>query len=244
MSYIIELKDISFSAQGNRIVHETSFQYEEEKTIALVGPSGCGKSTILKLSAGLIIPDEGEVLYKGKAISKMNRQENLTFRRESGFVFQDSALWANQNLYQMLELPLKLHFPGMQKKERDDRINQIASEVGYRKNLLVRPSQLSMGEQKLLAFARAIICRPKLLYLDEWTESLDERSSSRLIDIVKKMQSEGVSIILINHKVSIIRELSDKVAVILGGKISYIFSKEQLKSDTELKNLIEGDKET
>jgi len=75
-----------------------------------------------------------------------------------------------------------------------------------------------MGEQKLIAFARALICRPMLLYLDEWTESLDETASQRLIDLVKKLQGEGVSVIFVSHDVRIIRALADVVIMILGGQ--------------------------
>ncbi|MCL2139855.1 MAG: ATP-binding cassette domain-containing protein, partial [Treponema sp.] len=218
MAAIIELKNISFTAQGRKLVKNAYFQFEEGKTIALIGQSGCGKSTLLKLSAGLIVPDEGEILYKGKNIFRMNRLENLSFRCESAVVFQDSALWANQNLYQTLELPLQLHFPEMTKNERDEKIKAMALLVGYRKDLLVRPSQLSMGEQKLIAFARAMICKPKLLYLDEWTESLDESASQRLIGIVKKIQNEGITIIMITHKVSIIQDIANEAVIIIEGK--------------------------
>ena len=240
MAAIIELKNISFTAQGRKLVKNAYFQFEEGKTIALIGQSGCGKSTLLKLSAGLIVPDEGEILYKGKNIFRMNRLENLSFRCESAVVFQDSALWANQNLYQTLELPLQLHFPEMTKNERDEKIKAMALLVGYRKDLLVRPSQLSMGEQKLIAFARAMICKPKLLYLDEWTESLDESASQRLIGIVKKIQNEGITIIMITHKVSIIQDIANEAVVIIEGKISSHLTQDQM-NETEIKKYIEGE---
>ena len=241
MSCIIELENINFSAQGKQIVRDISLQFDKGKTIALIGSSGCGKSTILKLSAGLIIPNDGDVFYNGKSIFRMNQKENLAFRKESAFVFQDSALWANQNLYQILELPLRLHFPGMTNKEIEKRIKEVVSDVGYKKDLKVRPSQLSMGEQKLLAFARAMMCRPELLFLDEWTESLDESSSNRLIGIVKRLQNEGISIILITHKVSIIKDLADQAVIILSGEISHLLTKEQIMAGDEIKKYIEGD---
>ena len=113
MAKIIELKGISFSAQDRKVLNDISIEFEESKITAIVGPSGSGKSTVLKISAGLLVPDDGEVLYKGKNIALMNRSENLEFRREAAFVFQDSALWANQDLFQILELPLKIHYPQM-----------------------------------------------------------------------------------------------------------------------------------
>jgi ABC-type glutathione transport system ATPase component len=239
MSCIVELKDASFSAQGRRLVRNVSFQLEEGKTVALIGPSGCGKSTVLKLAAGLCVPDEGEVLFRGRDINRMGRQENLAFRQEAAVVFQDSALWANQNLFQILELPLRVHFPSMTTAERIKRIESVAAEVGYKKDLKVRPAELSMGEQKLIAFARAMICHPRLLYLDEWTESLDQNSAKRLIELVKKFRSEGISIVMVSHNINIIRNLADFVTLILAGQVSLQLTREQIENDESLGSYLE-----
>jgi len=239
MSCIVELKNIFYSAQNRKLAKGVSYEFEEGKTTALIGPSGCGKSTMLKLAAGLFAPDEGEVLFRGKDIFRMNRLENLAFRREAAVVFQDSALWANQNLFQILDLPLRLHFPSMTKKQRERRIESVVADVGYKKDLGIRPSGLSMGEQKLIAFARALICRPMLLYLDEWTESLDETASQRLIDMVKRLQGEGVSVIFVSHDVRIVRALADFVVMILGGQIFIRLTKDQIDADDFLVEFIE-----
>jgi ABC-type multidrug transport system ATPase subunit len=239
MSCIIEMKDVSFWAQGKRLVRGFSFQFEEGKTIALIGPSGCGKSTVLKLAAGLLPPNEGEVLFRGRDISRMSRQENLSFRREAAVVFQDSALWENQSLFQILELPLRLHFPAMSKDEREERIESVLTEVGYKKDLGIRPAGLSMGEQKLLAFARALMCRPRLLYLDEWTESLDHNAAQRLVDMTGNMKNKGASIILVSHDIQIIRDLADVVVMILGGQVFLRLTKEQIDGDEDLGRYIE-----
>jgi len=239
MSCIIELKNINFSAQGRRIVRDLSFCFEEGKATALVGPSGSGKSTVLKLAAGLFPPGEGEVLFKGRNVARMNQQENLAFRREAAVVFQDSALWANQNLFQILELPLRMHFPSMSRKEREKRIETVVNEVGYKKELGIRPAGLSMGEQKLIAFARALVCHPRLLYLDEWTESLDQHSAQRLIDLVKKLKDQGVSTILVSHNIQVIHEVADIAVMVLGGQIFLRLTKEQIDSDEDLSRYIE-----
>jgi ABC-type multidrug transport system ATPase subunit len=239
MSCIIELKNISYSAQNKKLIKGISYGLEEGKTAALVGPSGCGKSTVLKLAAGLFAPDEGHVLFRGKDIWRMNRLENLAFRREAAVVFQDSALWANQSLFQTLDLPLRVHFPSMTKKDRERRIESVVAEVGYKKDLGIRPSQLSMGEQKLIAFARALICRPMLLYLDEWTESLDETASQHLIGMVRKLREKGVSVILISHDIRIVYALADFIIMILGGQIFIRFTKDQINGDDFILNFIE-----
>jgi ABC-type multidrug transport system ATPase subunit len=239
MAGIIELKNVSFSAQNQKLVQDVSFAFELGKATALVGPSGGGKSTVLKLAAGLMSPDKGEVLFKGKDIVQMSRAENLDFRREGAFVFQDSALWANQTLFQILELPLRIHFPSMTKKERERRIELVVAEVGYKKDMGIRPAHLSMGEQKLLAFARALICRPQLLYLDEWTESLDENAAQRLIELVRRLRDKGVSIILVSHDVRIINELADIVVMVLGGRIFLRLTRDQIAGDDDLKRYVE-----
>jgi ABC-type transporter Mla maintaining outer membrane lipid asymmetry ATPase subunit MlaF len=234
MAPLIELKNVVFSAQNRILARNISYQYEEGKTTALVGPSGGGKSTLLKLSAGLLVPNGGEICFRGKNIFQMTRKESLEFRREGAVVFQDSALWANQSLFQILELPLLIHYPKMSKKEREKRIEAVVAEVGYKKELSIRPAQLSMGEQKLLAFARAMLCRPRLLYLDEWTESLDDNAAQRLIGLVKIRQKGGDTIIFVSHDLNTIKELADDIVMILSGQIFLKITREQIAADEDL----------
>jgi ABC-type multidrug transport system ATPase subunit len=239
MAGIIELKNVSFFAQNRMIVNNFSFRFEEGKTTALVGPSGCGKSTVLKLSAGILVPTEGEVNFRGRDIFVLNRSETLDFRREASMVFQDSALWANQSLYQILELPLRIHFPKMPPRERESRIREVLGEVGYKQDLSIRPAQLSMGEQKLIAFARALMCRPRLLFLDEWTESLDDSSAYRLVKLVERHQKEQNTVIFVSHDFRFIRKLSDYLVMIVGGEYSNVYSREQLEKDEDLAKFVE-----
>ncbi len=236
---ILELKDASFLAQGKQIVQGVSIPFEKGRTTALVGPSGGGKSTVLKLVAGLLIPTSGSALYRGEDISLMTRTRNLAFRKNAGFVFQDSALWANQSIRQILELPLKLHYPRMEAKQRTERIVTTLAGVGYRKDLDIRPAQLSMGEQKLIAFARATLCDPGILFLDEWTESLDDAAARRLVGIVKKKQEDGTTIVFVSHNFKIIRELAQRICMIVDGELSLEISGEAFAADEGLARMIE-----
>jgi ABC-type multidrug transport system ATPase subunit len=231
MAGILELRNVSFSAQNREIVRNVSWVYTEGAATALVGPSGGGKSTVLKLSAGLLVPSQGEVNFRGKNVSQMNRRENLEFRKEGAVVFQDSALWANQDIQQILELPLQIHFPGLSRQERIVRIREVLSTVGYRKELSIRPAMLSMGEQKLVAFARALMCRPRLLFLDEWTESLDDRSAQRLINLVRDHKAQGHTIIFVSHDLHIIRDLADMALVISDGEKFMELTRDQLQDE-------------
>jgi ABC-type multidrug transport system ATPase subunit len=239
MEPIIALQAVSFSTQNQAILRDISYQFQEGKTTALVGPSGGGKSTVLKLAAGLLIPNEGLVRFRGQDMAAMNRGQTLEFRRQSAVVFQDSALWANQNLYQNLELPLRIHFPQISKADREKRMQEVLSEVGYTKDLMIRPAQLSMGEQKLIAFARAMLCRPRLLFLDEWTESLDRSAAQRLVDKVKYHKEQGATIILVSHDLSIIKSLADYMVMILGGQITLTLRITDILADEYLAHYIE-----
>jgi ABC-type multidrug transport system ATPase subunit len=237
---ILNLQDVSFSPQNTQIIREVNLGIEEGKTTALVGPSGCGKSTILKLAAGLILPTSGTVCYRGRDIASMTRTQNLEFRRESAFVFQDSALWANQTLQQCLELPLRIHFPEMTKDVRQQRIDEVVKTVGYRRNLAIRPADLSMGEQKLIAFGRAMLCKPKLLFLDEWTESLDDNAARRLISLVKQHKLDNDTIVFVSHNMSIIQDMADHVIIVVEGHVHNKMTHDQINSDhDELSELLE-----
>jgi ABC-type multidrug transport system ATPase subunit len=239
MAGIIELKNVSFSAQNRLIIDDFSYEFEEGKTTALVGPSGSGKSTVLKLAAGILVPSSGEVNFRGMDIFDMDRSEPLAFRREAAMVFQDSALWANQNIYQILELPLRIHFPQMPAAERRSRIQEVLQIVGYKRDIFIRPSELSMGEQKLIGFARALMCGPKLLFLDEWTELLDDSAVNRFLKLVENHRKENNTTIFVCHDFRIVKSLPDYIVMIMNGKFSSLFSREQIEKDEDLAHRIE-----
>ncbi|MDR3275716.1 MAG: ATP-binding cassette domain-containing protein [Treponema sp.] len=220
MQALLELKKLSFSTRAGTLVSEASIAYAPGRATALTGPSGSGKSTVLKLSAGLLTPDSGQVFYRGRDLSLMSRAENLEFRRESAFVFQDTALWSNQSLEQNLNLPLQLHFPQMSHRERLFRIKETLAEVGYTRTLDLRPAALSAGEQKLIGFARALLCRPSLLFLDEWTASLDDDAARRLVRVVEDFKNRGNTILFVSHDLSLIQSLADCVIMIKSGRVT------------------------
>lgn len=240
MEPLLSLRRVSFNAKNIRIIHNISLDFEAGATTALVGASGSGKSTLLKLCAGLLLPASGEIRYRGRDIAAMNHAQTLEFRRESAFVFQDSALWSNQSLYQNLELPLRIHYPQMPSAERMRRVADAAAEVGYRRDLSLRPAELSAGEQKLIGFARAMICAPKLLFLDEWTESLDDSAANRLITLVKRRQSDH-TVIFISHKLEIIKSLAQFVILIVGGYAYLRLTAEQIRQDSDFAGMLERD---
>lgn len=196
---LFEMKHISFSQPTGKIINDVSLQIQKGSISAFLGKPGSGKSTSLKLLAGLIIPTSGKILFEDKDIHGLNRIQNLEFRRRAAFMFQDSALWANQDLYNNLELPLKIHFPQMSLKERRQKIIDVVKKVEFTKTLSLRPAALSIGEQKKIGFARALICEPEILFLDEPTESLDEKTANLFISILKEFCYNGNTMIYVSH---------------------------------------------
>lgn len=196
---LFEMKNTSFIDNFNPIVDDVSLAIEKGSVTAFLGEPGGGKSTVLKLLSGVIVPSRGKVFFEGKNISNMSSKENLAFRKRMAFMFQNSALWANQSLYQNLELPLKLHFPKMPPEVLDERIKEVAKLVDFSKPLSLRPAALSTGEQKRIAFARALICQPEILFLDEPTESLDEKTAALFIKILQDFCAAGNTMIYVSH---------------------------------------------
>lgn len=209
---ILELKNISYIDNSNYILKDISHTIENGSVTAFLGKPGSGKSTALKVLAGLIIPSKGKVLFDEKNIHSMTRNQTLVFRKRTAFMFQDSALWANQDIYHNLELPLQIHFPQMNAEERKEKIYDIVQLVEYDKPLTNRPAALSIGEQKKIGFARALICEPELLFLDEPTESLDEKTVELFITILKEFVAENKTLVYVSHDNYLINSfMSDKI---------------------------------
>lgn len=196
---LFSMQNVSYFDNLTQIIQKTSLNIEKGTVTALLGEPGSGKSTILKLLAGIIIPSSGKIFYNDKNIFKMKESDKMDFRLHTAFMFQNSALWANQSIYQNLELPLKIHFPQMSDGERDIKIKEMIKLVEYNKSLQIRPASLSIGEQKKIAFARALICKPDTLFLDEPTESLDEVTTDLFISIIKEFCYNKNTLIYVSH---------------------------------------------
>jgi ABC-type multidrug transport system ATPase subunit len=127
----------------------------------------------------------------------------------------------------------------MGRSERENRIQSVLRDVGYKRDLSIRPASLSMGEHKRLAFARAMMCRPGLFFLDEWTESLDDSAAQRLIRLVERARKENNTVILVSHDFRIVRTLAVFVLMILGGQFFLKLSREQMDEDEDLARYVE-----
>lgn len=217
---LFRLDDVKFKSRSNEVVRGISLEIERGTVTGLMGKSGSGKSTLLKLMAGILVPSGGRVFYKNVDIQMMSNAKNRKFRRECAFVFQDSALWANQDIQQNLNLPLQTHNPALSAGERLQRIQEMCELVKYDRALSLRPVDLSMGEQKKIAFARALINSPSTLFLDECTESLDRKSGEVILGILDKFITEGNTVVYVSHSSSFVTRIAGNIHVIDEGLLS------------------------
>ncbi|MCQ2593286.1 MAG: ATP-binding cassette domain-containing protein [Treponema sp.] len=225
MSYnepaLFEMKNISFSSNGITVIEDLTLTVHSGTITAFLGEPGGGKSSALKLLAGIISPTKGNLFYNGKNVHLMTIKENENFRKKMGFMFQDSALWQNQDVYHNLELPLQIHFPEMSPEERKERILEVFNLVGCEKPITFRPAGLSIGEQKMIGFARAIICKPDILFLDEPTESLDERTVNIITSLLKDFcYKENKTLIYVSHDADFIKTFNGNKYFLDSGVVS------------------------
>lgn len=196
---LLEMDNVAFFSKDSPIIKKISLSIKQGEIVTFLGDSGAGKTTTLKLLAGILPPFQGKVLFKGKNIQNFTTQENITFRKKTAFVFQNAALWQNKTIYSNLEIPLLVHFPQFSAGMRKRRIDFFANLINYKKSLELYPSSLSVGEQKKIAFARALIVQPEILFIDECTESVDYLTKQKIIWILNIFVKQKKTLIYISH---------------------------------------------
>ena len=216
----IELRGIRSSLGGYEALRDIGLSLFAGETLFVMGGAGSGKSVLIKTAAGIALPSEGEVLYRGKSLARMGEREEAAFRKASGFVFQDAALWANQSLYDNLALPARLHGSEWGKAELDRAVRRAAEVVGYDQDLRARPAELSSGERKLIGLARALVLDPELLFMDDPTSELDESSAARVSDIIEALKARGRTVFVTSGASDLASRCADSVAVLVGGKLA------------------------
>ncbi|MBP7495649.1 MAG: ABC transporter ATP-binding protein, partial [Spirochaetales bacterium] len=185
----------------------------------IMGFSGSGRSTLLKVAAGILWPDEGEVCFQGKPLNRMSEKELLEFRSRMGFTFQDSALWSNLSVYQNLSLPLQFHQKKIEPGEVDRTIQKLLLEFDFKDDVQYRPAQLSTGERKLISFLRALTLNPSILFLDDPTGFVDNVTAERILKNLKRQKQEGKTLIMATHSPELTSQLADFLIVMKEGRI-------------------------
>jgi putative ABC transport system ATP-binding protein len=186
---------------GGEVVHAlqgVSLQIEKGDFLAIIGPSGSGKSTFMNMIGCLDRPDSGSYILDGKEIEKMTDNELAAIRNEKiGFVFQNFHLLTNLTALENVELPLL--YRGVKAKERQKIAYECLEKVGLKDRAHHLPNQLSGGQQQRVAIARALVGNPPILLADEPTGALDSKTSKEIIQIMKQLNEQGHTLILITH---------------------------------------------
>jgi phospholipid/cholesterol/gamma-HCH transport system ATP-binding protein len=217
---LVELRGVSVVRQGYTVLRDVNISLSSGETLFVMGVAGSGKSMFIKVAAGITIPEEGDILYKGKSLDRLAPREEAAFRKSSGFVFQDAALWSNMSLFENLALPVRVHEPRRGRAEVDRAVRRAAELVGYGQDLGVRPAELSSGERKLIGLARALVLDPEILFMDDPTADLDETSAARVPAILDELKSRGRSMIIASAVSELAQRCADSIAVLVEGVIA------------------------
>lgn len=216
---ILELQNMYFSTPAETLLHGISFAVEEGSTVLVLGPSGAGKTLSMKIMAGILPASRGAVVVHGVSREHMSEREIRRQAVQQGFAFQDAALWQNMTLRQNLALPMQFHNSRVSPKEVEDRIAQLVRRLGFREPLDQRPARLSGGNRTMVSAMRAMMLNPSLLFLDEPTTGLDSESRERLLDLLKDLKRQGVTMIIASHDRDVASMLADWVYVIESGRL-------------------------
>ncbi len=194
-----------------------SFRVREGEIVAIMGSSGCGKTTLLNIIGGLDKPTKGNIRVNDIELSSLGESKLTKFRRENiGFVFQFYNLLPNLTALENVQLPLIAQ--GMSKKERLEKATEFLQVVGLSDRLYHKPGELSGGEQQRVAIARAIAVQPSIILADESTGDLDSKTGEEIMELLRKINDQGQTIIIVTHD-DMIAMTTDRIIQLRDGEI-------------------------
>ncbi len=190
---------------------------EDIKTLVLIGPSGGGKSTLLRVVAGLEVPDSGTVRIDGEEL-RHEREALLAHRRANGFVFQAWNLFPHLSALENVALPLeKVH--GFTPAAAQAKAREQLARFRLGDHLTKRPAQMSGGQQQRVALARAIAPNPRLLLLDEPTSALDPEMTAEVLELIEELCRQGQNLLLSTHEMGFAKAVADQIVFLAEGKV-------------------------
>ena len=216
---LLKFEDVVYSPEVAPLFSGLNLEVPLGSCTVIMGPSGSGKSTLLRLGAGLIPADSGSILFRGLDWSDLSDNENIAIREGLGYAFQNGALWANKSVYQNIELPYQYHHPKAERQEVRDAVATAARLAGIRAQLGLRPSQLSLGEQKLVSLARALVLGPKVLFLDDPTGGLDPQATEGLLELFANLKAQGTTLMLVTQEPAVTARLADRLLLMKAGAV-------------------------
>ena len=216
MDSLLRVEHVTISYNGKPTVEDVSFELKQGEILGIVGESGSGKSTILRCLNHLETPSGGEIVIDG---IKLEEGANLNaIRREVGMVFQRFNLFPNMTVLQNIMLaPMQVR--GKSKEEAKEKAMRLLKRVGLEHKADAMPDELSGGQQQRVAIARALAMNPKALLFDEPTSALDPEMVKEVLDVMKSLAKEGMTMVVVTHEMGFAKEVGDRVMFVDGGLI-------------------------
>ncbi|CAM5773653.1 peptide ABC transporter ATP-binding protein [Labrys miyagiensis] len=214
---MIEIRDVKKSYGLVKILDGLSMNVDEHQVVCLIGPSGCGKSTLLRCMNGLEQIQGGEIRIHGDRMTGPGVDVNA-LRRDVGIVFQSYNLFPHMSVVENVMLaPTKVL--GQKREEAETRALSLLKRIGLEHRATAYPDQLSGGQQQRVAIVRALAMGPMVLLLDEITSALDPELVSEVLNIVRDLAAEGMTMLLATHEMGFAREVASKICFLYGGKV-------------------------
>lgn len=223
---IIETKNICKNFGDLEVLKGVDFSIKKGEVVSIIGSSGSGKSTFLRCINYLETKSSGEIYFEGKKVTK-NPREILAMRQKVGMVFQSFNLFSNMTILKNV-----MSGPVIVQKKNKSEAEQIAltmlEKVGLKNKADVYPSTLSGGQQQRVAIARALAMSPDVVLLDEPTSALDPELVVEVLNVIKELANEGMTMIIVTHEMGFAKEVSDKVVFLHQGMVAEEGTAEQI----------------
>lgn len=231
---MIEVQDLRKAFNGEDVLKGLNAKFQKGKTNMIIGASGSGKSVFLKNMLGLFLPDDGNILYEGEALNDMDDDRKGELREEMGMLFQHSALFDSMNVEENIMFPLRM-FTKMRRKERQERAYEMLDRVnlvGLNKKM---PSEISGGQQKRVALARAVVNYPRFLFCDEPNSGLDPKTATVIDNLIQEITHErDITTVIISHDMNSVMEIGETIVFLKDGLIAWEGDNTQIfKTDNE-----------
>lgn len=213
----LELADVTASYGTKPVLLGVTLTLERGEIVSLIGPSGSGKSTLLRVILGLTPLASGSISLGGRRVNYRSRNEVRQVRNQLAIVFQQYNLFGNMTALGNVTIgPAKIRRWPRQQCEREAK--RLLEQVGLGAHLHAYPDTLSGGQQQRVALARALALKPDVLLLDEVTSALDPELVGEVLDAVRMLAAEGITMLIVSHEMSFVREVSSKVVFMADGR--------------------------